>query len=97
MFVKMDTLTLLVIFSIIGFIVTLGVTWFYSWKFGKYLGYTFIGPALIRISEISLLLLIYAGWRGKECKNCGFYHASHIVPDIQWHADFEPCKKFTKK
>lgn len=42
MFVEIDTLNVLVPFAIIGFVVTLGVTWFYSYKFSRVLTYKFL-------------------------------------------------------
>ena len=39
-------------------------------------------------------ILIYLGWRGADCKECGFNHASHLNHNLSWHPDYYPCDKF---
>lgn len=41
-------------------------------------------------------LLIHIGWRGADCSNCGFCHAAHSKPSVQWHPDNSPCIEFNE-
>ena len=42
-------------------------------------------------------MLIFLGWRGKNCKKCRFNHASHFNHALAWHPDAYPCDKFQAK
>ena len=40
---------------------------------------------------------IWLGWRGSDCKECRFNHASHFNHNLCWHPDYYPCDKFKKE
>jgi hypothetical protein len=42
MFVEIDTLNVLVPFALVGFVITMGVAWYYCYKFVKDLIYKFL-------------------------------------------------------